>query len=88
MSPEVKPDSLLNAEGLRFDGRRIDELRPIQMEVGVLHTADGSASIRQGKTYMFLIGRDRLHLVESVRFQWSLQMHYNLCCSWSNIPRL
>ncbi|MHA2005324.1 MAG: exosome complex exonuclease Rrp41, partial [Candidatus Thorarchaeota archaeon] len=63
MSPEVKPDSLLNAEGLRFDGRRIDELRPIQMEVGVLHTADGSASIRQGKTYILaaVYGPRELH---------------------------
>ncbi len=52
MSPEQKPDSLMTAEGLRFDGRRPDEMRPIQMEVGVLKTADGSASIRQGKTYI------------------------------------
>ena len=63
MSPEVKPDSLLNAEGLRIDGRRLDELRPIQMEVGVLKTADGSASIRQGKTYIMaaVYGPRELH---------------------------
>ena len=63
MSPEIKPDSLLNAEGLRFDGRRVDELRPIQMEVGVLKTADGSASIRQGKTYILaaVYGPRELH---------------------------
>ncbi|MFW9799105.1 MAG: exosome complex exonuclease Rrp41 [Candidatus Thorarchaeota archaeon] len=63
MSPEQRPESLLNAEGLRFDGRRPDELRPIQMEVGVLKTADGSASIRQGKTYIIaaVYGPRELH---------------------------
>jgi exosome complex component RRP41 len=63
MSPEVKPDFLINAEGLRFDGRRIDEMRPIQLEVGVLKQADGSASIRQGKTYIIagVYGPRELH---------------------------
>ncbi|MFX0108379.1 MAG: exosome complex exonuclease Rrp41 [Candidatus Hodarchaeota archaeon] len=63
MSPETRPDSLINAEGLRVDGRRPDELRPIQMEVGVLKTADGSASIRQGKTYILaaVYGPRELH---------------------------
>lgn len=63
MSPEQKPDSLMTAEGLRFDGRRPDEMRPIQMEVGVLKTADGSASIRQGKTYILaaVYGPRELH---------------------------
>ncbi len=63
MSPEQKPDSLMTPEGLRFDGRRPDEMRPIQMEVGVLKTADGSASIRQGKTYILaaVYGPRELH---------------------------
>jgi len=63
MSPEQKPDSLMTAEGLRFDGRRPDEMRPIQLEVGVLQTADGSASIRQGKTYILaaVYGPRELH---------------------------
>ncbi len=63
MSPEKKPDNLINAEGLRVDGRRIDELRPIEMKVGVLKQADGSASIRQGKTYIIaaVYGPRELH---------------------------
>lgn len=63
MSTEKRPEALINAEGLRFDGRRPDELRPIQMEVGVLKSADGSASIRQGKTYILaaVYGPRELH---------------------------
>jgi exosome complex component RRP41 len=44
--PEIK---LIDDNGLRVDGRRLDELRPIKMEVGVLDKADGSAYIEQGK---------------------------------------
>jgi len=41
---------LINEEGLRVDGRRPDELRPVVMEVGVLKNADGSAYVQQGNT--------------------------------------
>ncbi|TFF91201.1 exosome complex exonuclease Rrp41 [Candidatus Thorarchaeota archaeon] len=63
MSPEKRPDFLISPEGLRFDGRRTDELRPIEMKVGVLKQADGSASIRQGKTYIIagVYGPRELH---------------------------
>lgn len=44
--PEIR---LIDDNGLRVDGRRLDELRPIKMEVGVLDKADGSAYIEQGK---------------------------------------
>jgi len=44
--PAVK---LIDSKGLRVDGRRLDELRPIKMEVGILDKADGSAYIEQGK---------------------------------------
>src|SRR5208337_2306487 len=40
---------LINEQGLRLDGRRLDELRPIKIEVGVLKNADGSAFIQFGK---------------------------------------
>ena len=63
MSPEVKPDFLISPEGLRIDGRRPDELRPIELKVGVLKQANGSASIRQGKTYIIagVYGPRELH---------------------------
>lgn len=48
--PEPKqPEKLIDEKGLRIDGRRLDELRPIKLEVGVLNKADGSAYIEQGK---------------------------------------
>ena len=40
---------LLNEQGLRHDGRRIDELRSVKIEVGVLKNANGSAYIEFGK---------------------------------------
>jgi len=40
---------LINEEGIRLDGRRLDELRPVKIEVGVLKNADGSAYIEMGK---------------------------------------
>ncbi len=40
---------LVNKKGIRTDGRKLDELRPFKLEVGVLHNADGSAYIEQGK---------------------------------------
>jgi exosome complex component RRP41 len=43
---EVK---LVNEDGVRLDGRKLEELRPISMDVGVLDKADGSAYIEQGK---------------------------------------
>jgi exosome complex component RRP41 len=40
---------LLNAEGRRLDGRRLDELRPIKMTVAPLRRADGSAYVEWGE---------------------------------------
>ncbi len=40
---------LLDESGLRMDGRKWDDLRPIKIEVGTLHNADGSAYIEFGK---------------------------------------
>jgi len=40
---------LINEQGIRTDGRRVDELRPIKIEVGVLKNADGSSYIEFGK---------------------------------------
>ena len=39
---------LLDAEGRRIDGRRLDELRPIQIRAGPLRQADGSAFVEWG----------------------------------------
>jgi len=44
-----KPEKLIDRKGLRLDGRKTDELRPVKLEVGVLSNADGSAYIEHGK---------------------------------------
>ncbi len=45
MVSEVK---LIDENGLRIDGRKFNELRPISIEVGILNRADGSAYIEWG----------------------------------------
>ena len=40
---------LIGDDGLRLDGRKWDQLRPIKLEVGLLKNADGSAYIEWGK---------------------------------------
>jgi len=54
--PRIKqqPERLIDENGLRVDGRRVDELRKMKMEVGVLKQADGSAYLEQGKTKVFV----------------------------------
>jgi len=44
-----KSEKLINKEGVRTDGRKFDELRPIRIEIGTLERADGSAYIEWGK---------------------------------------
>jgi len=44
-----KPEKLIDKKGLRLDGRKIDELRPLKLEVGILPNADGSAYVEHGK---------------------------------------
>lgn len=46
----MKEKIQLIKNGTRFDGRRFDELRPIEAKVGVLKNADGSAFFKLGNT--------------------------------------
>ena len=39
---------LLREDGLRLDGRKVDEMREVQVEAGVLPAADGSAWVKHG----------------------------------------
>jgi exosome complex component RRP41 len=39
---------LLTPDGLRIDGRRLNELRPLKITAGALHEADGSAFVEWG----------------------------------------
>lgn len=40
---------MIDENGLRLDGRKFNELRPIKIEAGVLNKADGSAYVEWGK---------------------------------------
>jgi exosome complex component RRP41 len=58
-----KTEKFIDKKGLRLDGRKPDELRPIKIEVGVLSNADGSAYIEQGKNKILaaVYGPKELH---------------------------
>jgi len=58
-----KAEKLIDKKGIRLDGRKPDELRPIKIEVGVLSNADGSAYIEQGKNKILaaVFGPRELH---------------------------
>ncbi len=44
-----KPEKFIDENGLRLDGRRVNEIRPMKMEIGVLSRADGSCYLEWGK---------------------------------------
>jgi len=44
-----KTEKLIDKKGIRLDGRKADELRPLKLQVGILSNADGSAYIEHGK---------------------------------------
>jgi len=46
---QKKPEKLIDENDVRSDGRKLNEMRPIKIEVGILGNADGSAYIEQGK---------------------------------------
>jgi len=46
---QKKQEKLIDENGVRLDGRKVNELRPLKIEVGVLGNADGSAYIEMGK---------------------------------------
>lgn len=49
MNPELK-QHILNSlnKGLRLDGRKLDEIRPITIKTGIVSTAEGSARVKFG----------------------------------------
>ncbi|KKK46414.1 hypothetical protein LCGC14_1140390 [marine sediment metagenome] len=57
------PEKLFRKDGKRLDGRDLNELRPIKMEVGVIKNADGSAYLEWGnnKIYAAVYGPREVH---------------------------
>mgnify|MGYP001041382314 CR=1 FL=1 len=56
-------EKLINKNGTRLDGRELNQLRPLKIEVGILANADGSAYIEQGKNKILaaVYGPKELH---------------------------
>lgn len=48
------PKTLIDKNGLRIDGRKSDEVRPLKFEVGILDKADGSCYVEQGKNIIIV----------------------------------
>jgi exosome complex component RRP41 len=72
---------LLNAEGRRIDGRRLDELRPISLKVGPLTRADGSAFVEWGenKVMAAVYGPREVHPRHLMQTQKAIiQCRYNM----------
>ncbi len=55
MNQEIK-DHIRNSlkKGVRLDGRKLDELRPVELETDVLSTAEGSAKVKFGDAEIFV----------------------------------
>jgi len=58
-----KPEKFIDENGLRLDGRQIDEIRPMTIKIGVLSRADGSCYLEWGnnKILAAVYGPRELH---------------------------
>ncbi|SES91781.1 ribosomal RNA-processing protein RRP41/SKI6 [Methanococcoides vulcani] len=58
-----KPEKFIDENGIRLDGRRVDEIRPMTVEMGVLTRADGSCYLEWGnnKVLAAVYGPRELH---------------------------
>ncbi len=80
---EGKIQRKLILEGIRPDGRAIDEVRPLQIEIGVLPRTHGSAIFARGETQALAIttlGTPRdMQIVDGLvdEFKKSFMLHYN-----------
>jgi len=61
--PRKTSEKMINQNGTRLDGRKLNEVRPLKIEVGILANADGSAYIEQGKNKILaaVYGPKELH---------------------------
>lgn len=76
-----RSDVKLINNGIRTDGRKLDEMRPMNMKVGVLDRADGSAYLEWGgnKVYAGVFGpRDVYPKFLSNPYGSLLRVHYGM----------
>jgi len=72
---------LIRDDGLRIDGRKPDELRPLKIEANVLHRADGSAYVEwgQNKVLAAVYGPRETHPRYAQRMdRGNVQCRYNM----------
>src|SRR5690349_16904677 len=65
----------------RNDGRKLDELRPVEAEVGIIKRADGSARFKIGKTEAYAAVYGPRELVPKFMqdpTKGILRVHYNM----------
>lgn len=75
--------TMLVREGRRIDGRRFDEIRPIQIETGILPRTHGSALFKRGETQALIVvtlgsssDEQRIEALSGESFK-AFMLHYN-----------
>lgn len=77
---EEEPEHLIK-DGERLDGRRVDEMRPLKIEAGILENADGSAYLELGdnKAIASVYGPREMHPKHLQRIDRAvLRCRYNM----------
>ncbi len=76
-----KPERFIDENGQRLDGRSVDEIRPMKIEMGVLSRADGSCYLEWGnnKVLAAVYGPRELHPRRMQRYnEVLLRYRYNM----------
>jgi polyribonucleotide nucleotidyltransferase len=84
LSQEIVRNDILK-NGLRIDGRKTNQIRQIEIEVGVLPQVHGSALFTRGETQALVVstlgagGKDKqlIENLDSVMAEESFMLHYN-----------
>ena len=84
LSQEIVRNDILK-NGLRIDGRKTDQIRQIEIEVGILPQVHGSALFTRGETQALVVstlgagGKDKqlIENLDSVMAEESFMLHYN-----------
>ncbi len=73
--------------GKRLDGRKVDELRPIKIDVGVLESADGSAYIEWGQNKILVgVFGPREALPKHIQNPYKALVQYNYRMATFSVP--
>ncbi|MBN2067720.1 MAG: exosome complex exonuclease Rrp41 [Candidatus Diapherotrites archaeon] len=85
MKKKDKVDYVKN--GKRLDGRKVDELRPIKIEAGVLQRADGSAYLEWGQNKVLVaVYGPREALPKHIQNPYRALVNYNYRMATFSVP--